>query len=657
MTTRGIIAAGTVLLASVIQSLSIEGLQISVQCPDVILGWPSSSEETYIVQWRPSLSPSTPWVTLTNYLSADSGTNWTVFVDSNRVQCASSDNNGMMMISGGEDSAEASILDVMTAYALRMSQPLVMRADGTGTPLPLGLYWPGFDLSAFIIIDPSTGESVSGAGYTVSQPSLNRAQLDDPQPEDDDPGGGSPPDPGFYQVVRNGAHLVGITNGMTLSGVVAIPVEVGNADGNLVNLTLSEDDSPVSGAAIQTPPFPFPLQLVVDTMQMSNGVHQISASARWDSPGSSTNENDDSYEADSPPVTVNVYNEISFPNWMPSFGELDNSLLIEVQSAHTNADWYIDVYDSQYQYIGTFQGHTYDGSIEVAWDLIGPYDDTHYADSFFAFVVSTVFEDPTTASAAPPLSYRVTDPWSAPGQWVMAVQHAWDNVLLSDQLYAELDGFVRLAQQSGYSVSPPPDADGHAFTLHYDPTGQSSQPTTDWAGFRAALYNSSSRNLVYTGHGGPNGLGHNAANTNRFVSATEIAKVLHTVPPGQTNRHAYRMVIADGCATGKGALVSAFGMVPKEDVPFNYYYYASLRPSAFMGWSSDQYISFAGAGNPDHIHFIQWIEYWMELGYGIKDARNRAGGMADVNPGYVKKGQFKVYGYADLNFWAYNQGG
>ncbi len=83
---RGVITAGIVLLAPVTQSLAIEDLQISVQCPDVILGWPSTAGENYIVQWRPDLNPGTPWVTLTNSLPADWTTNWTDFVDSNRVQ-------------------------------------------------------------------------------------------------------------------------------------------------------------------------------------------------------------------------------------------------------------------------------------------------------------------------------------------------------------------------------------------------------------------------------------------------------------------------------------------------------------------------------------------------------------------------------------------
>jgi hypothetical protein len=449
-------------------------------------------------------------------------------------------------------------------------------------------------------------------------------------------------------------HLIGVSDGTMLSGVVTISVGVGCANGNLANLCLTENDSPVSGAAILTPPFPSPVQIVLDTTQMANGVHQIVARARWDSPGTATDEEDSSYEADSLPVTVNVFNEISFPNWMPSFGEMGNSLAIEAQSAHASADWYVSVYDSQNLYIGTLFGHTSDGSIEVAWNLIGPYGDTHYNDPFFSFVVTTYFAGGGTAMSVAPRPYRVTDTWSRPGQWVMVAQHAWDDNVMAQELYAELDGFVTLAQNAGWSVSPPPDRDGHAFTLHFDTTGQDPQGASDWAGFRSALYNSSSRNLIYLGHGGPDGLGRNPNSSTRFISATQIGSNLHTVPAGQANRHAYRMVIADGCGTGSGALVSAFGIIPKEDVSGAYYSDASLRPSAFMGWSSDKYISVAGALNTDHVHFIQGIAYYMTLGYGIKPARVAAGWRPDVNRAWVHPDDFKVYGYGDLTFWADN---
>ena len=149
--------------------------------PRRLLGWPSTPGETYIVQWRPTLDPRTPWVTLTNSLPADWTSSWTTFVDSNRVQCASAGTNSF---SGGGGPPPIPDFAVMGASTSPVSEPLAMPADGSGSPVPLCIYPPGFDLSGFIIFDPSTGQWVSGSGYTISQPSLHRRQPDDPQPQD-----------------------------------------------------------------------------------------------------------------------------------------------------------------------------------------------------------------------------------------------------------------------------------------------------------------------------------------------------------------------------------------------------------------------------------------------------------------------------------------
>src|ERR1035438_24174 len=87
------LAVFAALVASSASISAIEGLRISVKCPNVILGWPSASGEYYIVQWRPTLDQSTSWVTLTNSLPASLSTNWTIFVHSNQVQCASGATN------------------------------------------------------------------------------------------------------------------------------------------------------------------------------------------------------------------------------------------------------------------------------------------------------------------------------------------------------------------------------------------------------------------------------------------------------------------------------------------------------------------------------------------------------------------------------------
>jgi hypothetical protein len=442
---------------------------------------------------------------------------------------------------------------------------------------------------------------------------------------------------GFYRVVRDGAHLFGLTNGTTLSGVVNLPVELANGSGSVSTMSLTENDSPVANA-IQTAPLISPLALIVDTTQMSNGVHQISASARWD------DTNGGLWEADSPPVSVTVSNEISYPNWMPSFGELGNSLLIRATSAHTNVNWTIDVYDSTYSYIGTFGGNTPDGDITVAWNLVGPDGVLHTNDNFFVFYITTPYSDPPM-----PPTYKVTDPWSAPGAWAIASQHAFDYLLGSEDLYNELTGFIQGVQGVGWTVSPNPDSSGNPFAI----TFQDASEYSSWATFRQALYSPTSRNLVYFGHGGPSGIGYNSHDPNVSISATEIANVLHTIPAGQTNRHAFRFVFLDGCSTAKGTLPESFGVIHRPNVDLNDYTSASMRPSAFVGWSADKYIGFLGGGvNYGHIYFIQWIEYYLATGDGIQQAITDAASQPDV--GFVWTSQFKVYGFADLHFGQYN---
>jgi len=519
-------------------------------------------------------------------------------------------------------------------------------ADGAGEAVPLEIFPPGFDLSRFIIFEPSTGEWVSGAGYTRIEPTLAIVRPNGPQPMDG--GGGAVVSSGFYRVVRVGPHIVGITNGMALSGVCQIPVEVGYPDGQLVTLSLTEDDSPVNEEAIHGAPFELPVPLVtLDTTRMANGVHNIAAFARWENPNG-TNEDGSSYfEADCPPISIVVSNEISYPNWMPGFGQLGNSLLISAQSAHANVNFLIDIYGANAGYIGTFSGYTPDGSIYGWWNLVGPPPNyiNYTNEPWFQFKISTPYVDPAT-----PKSYKITDPWPDPGDWVIVAQHAFDSMTDAETLYEEIDGFIGLAQASGLTVRPPPQ-DGHAYPIHFkDPV----YSPGDWTAFRQALYHSYSRNLVYFGHGGPNGFGLNQTSTNSSIVASEIQTNLHTVPLNQTNRHAYRLVIIDGCSTAAGSLPESFGILHKEDVQGIDYVNASLRPSAFAGWSADKWVGFlnGSAINYGHVNFIIHIQQELANGNGIRGAIDAAGRYPDVS--FVNTSQMKVFGLWGLTFWSYN---
>jgi hypothetical protein len=203
--------------------------------------------------------------------------------------------------------------------------------------------------------------------------------------------------------------------------------------------------------------------------------------------------------------------------------------------------------------------------------------------------------------------------------------------------------------RSGLTVRPTPQ-DEHAFALHF----KEASADADWAAFRQALYNPLSRNLVYMGHGGPTGLGYDLSNTNRSILNTEIATNLATIPKGLTNRHGFRMVIVDGCSTASGKMPESFGVIHKENVPAVDYLNASIRPSAFAGWSADKWIGFLNGASPnyDHINFMIHVQQELAGGNGLKAAIDAAGRYPDVNS--VTTSEFKVFGLWNLTFWGYN---
>jgi hypothetical protein len=74
-----------ILIASLTSSFAIEGIQVSIQSSNVVLSWPSLTNETYIAQYRHTLQSTDSWATLTNYFPASQTTNITYFVHSNSV--------------------------------------------------------------------------------------------------------------------------------------------------------------------------------------------------------------------------------------------------------------------------------------------------------------------------------------------------------------------------------------------------------------------------------------------------------------------------------------------------------------------------------------------------------------------------------------------
>lgn len=434
---------------------------------------------------------------------------------------------------------------------------------------------------------------------------------------------------------------------MTLSDYVWLPIEFANSGGSVSSISLLDNGAPVPNATL-TPPFYYPIGFEFDTLMVSNGVHNLSVSAEWN------DVNGGRWEAESDPVSVITSNEVTFENWMPLYGEFEDSLLIRATSAHPDTYWWIDVYSirtNYYHYIGTFSGYTDNGDIAATWNLVGPHGESYSAEEGFAFEVSTEYIDPPT-----PPTYRVKDPWPEKGAWAAACQHAWDDGYDEESMYNELRGFVGVAVKMGCQILPSTDSENNLYTLHItDPSDP--QGNAEWSAFRSAIYNPATRNLVYFGHGGQTGIGKNPANTNRFITATEIGNILHTIPAGQANRHAFRFVFIDACATTEGSLPEAFGIFHKENVPITDYNDASLRPSAYVGWPKDKAIALTDRNSPNYYHicFMQHIQTEMTLnGRGIKEAIIRASHSSDVGA-WFGENDLKVFGYWGLTVGGYNR--
>lgn len=531
------------------KAFAIEGLKISVQSTNVVLSWPSVDDgsETYIIQYRPTLDTNSSWLTLTDNFPAALNTNLTFFIHTNGANYTGLESGGDTNGDGGipplpDDSQAAS------APATIMAMP----ANGSGEAVPLAIYPIGFDLSGLVIFDPATGEWISGKGYTISSSSEMGAQAGGVQPMDlsDNTNYYT----GFYRVVRDGAYIVGLTNGAVLSGIVTLPVELGNASGTLETLCITESNSPV-GDSIQAPPNFAPLGMKLDTTVMPNGVHYLSAYASWD------DTNGGRWEANSPTISVTTSNEITFEHYMRSYGEIGNTVLINATSAHPSTDWTIKIYDDHTNYLGNFTGHTDNGDIGVYWD----YSNTPYTNSqFFSFEISTEYIDPPI-----PKTYKQNDPWIAKGAWAMAAQHAFDFVTDHESIDEEINGFA-VPQSSNGGVKPPVDGDGNVYALRFNDPSEAST----WTTFKNAIFDPATRNLVYFGHGGGNGIGYNSHDTNVSLCAPEIQARLHTIPAGQTNRHSFRFVFLDGCSTATGTLPESFGIRHEENVDSSYYYYA-----------------------------------------------------------------------------------
>jgi hypothetical protein len=671
---RVVLGIVVLFFASAIPAIAIEGLQISVQCSNVVLSWPSVEGETYIVQYRQSLNPTDSWATVTDYLPAATGANMTTFVHSNIVQ------NPSCGCDGGSSMAMASLRN---SLALTVAEPvapvpMAIPANGTGGAVPLALYPPGINLSGLIIFDPVTGESVDGAGYSIRALSLSSQRFGGFQPLDS---GGSDsfmpePETGFYQVVRNGVHIVGLTNGIVLSGEVQLPIELAlDSTDEIVGVTFyDENNSPIIGASAHGSGNCWSLDW--NTPMSANGNYNIYAEVDFAS--------DDPVV--SAPVTVTVNNIISFPNY---FTRVFGSQMWIFAQTIPDAAYEIDMYDESTNYLGSFYDYADGGGyISFLWDLTDGNGHTFDSTNFFGlFTVDTSSlntlskaqannldaSSPTSQSLSPlkktfgskVQTNRVQpadssssssanqfwvreSPWSPGNGWAIAYSplNASDpnsTFKISEMMIGgnggELGGVVSALGNYGLGaqMSPGNVSQSSAFKM---------ADTNSRAQFLSYLADFSYRHFYFFGHGSATSFGTRGA----VITQDDVASTLHNFPlnwllvPGAA--HPYQFVFIDGCSAGSGNFCEAFG-IPALTVNNQYFKFTHIQSRAFLGYKR------TASFNPNQwdwrsIMLGGFFDDWQQGNLTIQQCVNNAvngvhnGGMVTMDSSWV------IYGATDL---------
>jgi hypothetical protein len=321
-----------ILASSSTKIFAIEGLKISIQnSVNVVLGWPSATNETYIIQSIPALDSTNGWQTLTNFYPAFPNTNWTTYVISNAFSLPS----GGGGTNGGSGGGGPPPMGAMVAGSN-------ITSSETSSPFP--------ELEPDdIMLPPSPWIPETLPSGAILKTDGRYVPLSSPQSggtasPDNGSSGGS--DPGFYLVVQDGVTCVGLTNGSPLSGTITIPLEIAVPNGDAIQgAALYVDGNAASGGLAQLINGLWTFEW--DTTTVANGAHQLSAEVVF-------------YDYDTFPdvtnaLSITVSNVISWPfPFSQVFGQ-GTEMWINVQSAIIPANYAIGVYDSHTNLLPTIR--------------------------------------------------------------------------------------------------------------------------------------------------------------------------------------------------------------------------------------------------------------------------------------------------------------
>ena len=668
--------AFAILLSSIPRTLAVEGQALQVQGTNLVISWPSpGGYQEYLIQYRQTLDPSTPWTELTNNYFANS-TNRTTYTITGAVPAA-------LVVDDESDTNLDTSQDLMSASLAEPAEPMATLADGTGPIVPLCLYPREFDMSRFLIYDPTAAGWVSGASYVrapapiyddqaplAARNGLTRSGLNCLDSLD-----GDLPSTGFFRVFHIPDWSFNVTN-YTYDGPNFFPVDFADYMDRVENIEVLLNGQPIADAAVFMP-YVFAtgetnwgMSIYFDLF--TNGTYsiQLRTTVHLDD---AIGEGSVSLVLSSQARNIVVDNEVTFPNWDDLIQTTNFTFQAKTKRAST--EWWIDIYDAWDNYVNGGYGHTSNGQIAWTWDLTdtsgNPRDDLDYDPYLYTYITFNTAAGPQTTRTTP----AAQSAYPATGYWLFSYLDR--NYLEAGTNYP---GVQNIMVNAITSLAGGPTSRGipaSVFPLKFGTnTYTQAQRNGSYADLKARIFMPQNRNFYYYGHASSNYLGcdFHTFDTNGLVKGGDwlpgSKAFLWSVGISNEltfNRYSgsrpYRFVWLDGCSSANGNWPGSFG-VDKAAYDIGHYTNSVAnpkhrRPSAFVGWNQEV----GGQGWGTAQAFFNFRTQWMTKWYynwqteGLWTAFDEARTSASWPPGGYGQlwGAMRVYGYTNILMNGYNQ--
>jgi hypothetical protein len=554
------------------------------------------------------------------------------------------------------------------------------------------------NMSGYIILDPLSGETVSGSTLTAGALALSGPSFNVPQPGDGgsyDSSNNSLPEPqtGFYRVFHIPDFPASITN-YTFNGPTFIRADFAAPDApvdNVDSATVLINGQPTDYALLM--PYVngngvtnWGMGIYFDRMPNGTNTIQLLTTVRE---SDTLNDQTPYMVFSNAPTIITIGNLITFTNWDDLIWNNTNCTF-RAQTV-PNVDWEIDIYDVYDNFVNYQTGHSSDGNITWTWNLYdywGNLRNNSDADPvFYPYITVTG----NLAMSAQPTGVRANDTsssgkWTPPnaasfpsiGSWLIAYMDnfyadAGTNYSGWDSYYKEI-----MNQMAGgpelWNIS------ATSFPIKFGNTYTQADRDGSWASLANLLANPQYRNFYYFGHGAPNDIGGDVTTfdsdgfpTGSHELAGSKAKLTSEYVRDNITLHNplgvcfYRFVFMDGCNTANGDWPDAWGM-PNQSKTLDYYTSASsnpthARPSAFVGWNTSP--GGKNWGTIDHSIWFRsaWMANWSVNNGNYQDQLDEnldsASDASSWPPGRLGQlhSALQIYGYRTLKFNEYNHKG